>query len=47
MSTVIAFARRLAADRRGSVYVGYTSLLLLFALAAVAVLAHHGSFGPN
>ena len=47
MSRVIAFTRRLVADRRGAMYVEYTSLLLLFAIAAVAVLAHKGGFGPN
>ena len=42
MSRVIAYARRLVADRRGAMYVEYTSLLLLVAIAAVAVLANHG-----
>jgi Flp pilus assembly pilin Flp len=42
MSKVIAYARRLVADRRGTMYVEYTSLLLLIAIAAIAVLANHG-----
>ena len=46
MSKVIAYARRLVADRRGTMYVEYTSLLLLVAIAAIAVLANHGGV-PN
>jgi Flp pilus assembly pilin Flp len=42
-----AYARRLAADRRGAMYVEYTSLLLLVAIAAVAILANRGGFSPN
>ena len=42
MSKVVAYARRLIADRRGTMYVEYTSLLLLVAIAAIAVLANHG-----
>jgi Flp pilus assembly pilin Flp len=47
MSKVIAHARRLIADRRGAMYVEYTSLLLLVAIAAIAVLANHGGGVPN
>jgi Flp pilus assembly pilin Flp len=47
MSKVIAYARRLIADRRGAMYVEYTSLLLLVAIAAIAVLANHGGSVPN
>jgi Flp pilus assembly pilin Flp len=47
MSKVIAYARRLIADRRGAMYVEYTSLLLLGAIAAIAVLANHGGSVPN
>jgi Flp pilus assembly pilin Flp len=42
MTTIAACLRRLIADRHGSMYVEYTSLLLLFAIAAVAVLANRG-----
>jgi len=42
MSRFIAYARRFIADRRGAMYVEYTSLLLLVAIAAIAVLANHG-----
>jgi Flp pilus assembly pilin Flp len=47
MSRLIASARRLAADQRGAMFVEYSSLLLLVAIAAVAVLANRGGFGPN
>jgi len=47
MFRVIAYARRLIADRRGAMYVEYTSLLLLVAIAAIAVLANHGGSAPN
>ncbi len=46
-SRLVAHARRLLADQRGAMYVEYTSLLLLVAIAAVAVLANRGGFGPN
>jgi len=46
MSKVLGYARRLIADRRGTMYVEYTSLLLLVAIAAIAVLANHGGV-PN
>jgi Flp pilus assembly pilin Flp len=45
-SKLIVCARRLAADRRGAMYVEYTSLLLLIAIAAIAVLADQGG-APN
>ena len=47
MSKIITYVRRLIADRRGTMYVEYTSLLLLIAIAAIAVLANHGSGMPN
>ena len=47
MSRVLSYARRLIADRRGTMYVEYTSLLLLVAIAAIAVLANHGGSPPN
>jgi Flp pilus assembly pilin Flp len=47
MSRVVAYARRLIADRRGAMYVEYTSLLLLVAIAAIAVLANHNGVVPN
>jgi uncharacterized membrane protein YkvI len=40
MSRAIAAARRLLARARGAALVGYTSLMLLFAVAAVAMLGH-------
>ena len=41
------FLSRLAADQRGAMYVEYSSLLLLVAIAALAVLANHGGFTTN
>ena len=46
MSKVIDYARRFVADRRGAMYVEYTSLLLLVAIAALAVLANYAG-RPN
>ena len=43
MSAVLARMRRLLADERGAMYVEYSSLTLLVALAAVAVLSNWGS----
>jgi hypothetical protein len=40
MQRAIAGARRLLACARGAALVGYTSLMLLFAVAAVAMLGH-------
>jgi hypothetical protein len=40
MRRTIAGSRRLLACHRGSALVGYTSLMLLFAVAAVAILGH-------
>jgi Flp pilus assembly pilin Flp len=47
MSSFIAYVCRLAADQRGAMFVEYSSLLLLIAIAALAVLADHGGFVPN
>jgi Flp pilus assembly pilin Flp len=47
MSRVVTYVRRLIADRRGTMYVEYTSLLLLVAIAAIAVLANHGGGASN
>jgi Flp pilus assembly pilin Flp len=47
MSRLIAYLQRLIADRRGAMFVEYTSLLLLFAIAAIAVLTDHGGFVPK
>jgi Flp pilus assembly pilin Flp len=47
MFRIIAYARRLIADRHGAMYVEYTSLLLLVAIAAIAVLANHGGSASN
>jgi len=47
MPHAIAAARRLLARARGAALVGYTSLMLLFAVAAVAMLGHaSGSAKP-
>jgi hypothetical protein len=40
MQRAIAESRRLLACDRGSGLVGYTSLMLLFAVAAIAILGH-------
>jgi uncharacterized membrane protein len=40
MQWAIAAARRLLGCARGAALVGYTSLMLLFAVAAIAVLGH-------
>jgi hypothetical protein len=42
MRSAITVARRLLARARGAALVGYTSLMLLFAVAAVAMLGHAG-----
>jgi Flp pilus assembly pilin Flp len=48
MQRVIAAARRFLARARGAALVGYTSLMLLFAVAAVAMLGHtSGSAKPT
>jgi hypothetical protein len=48
MHRAIAAARRLLARARGAALVGYTSLMLLFAVAAVAMLGHaSGSAKPT
>ena len=47
MSRFIAYLRRLSTDQVGAMYVEYSSLLLLVAIAALAVLANHGSFTSN
>ena len=39
--------RRLLDDRRGTVFVGYSSLLLLLAIAAVMLLSDGGGFAPR
>jgi hypothetical protein len=43
MQRALATTRRLLACDRGSALVGYTSLMLLFAVAAVAILGHASS----
>ena len=40
MQRATAAARRLLSCARGAALVGYTSLMLLFAVAAIAVLGH-------
>jgi len=47
MSGFIAFIQRLVANQRGAMYVEYSSLLLLFVIAAIAVLADQGGFVPK
>ncbi len=47
MSSFIAHIQRLVADQRGAMFVEYTSLLLLFAIAAVAVLANDAGVIPK
>lgn len=45
MLAIIARAKRLFADRRGSFFVEYSSLVLLLAIAAIALVAqlHRGA----
>ncbi len=46
--SMIARAWRLLANRRGTVFIEYSSLVLLFAIAAIAVLTElHGSGVTN
>jgi Flp pilus assembly pilin Flp len=40
MLRLVTHAQSLLADRRGTVYVEYSSLVLLVAIAAIALLAH-------
>jgi|GraSoiStandDraft_51_1057287.scaffolds.fasta_scaffold1245298_2 Flp pilus assembly pilin Flp len=48
MHRLIALARRLVGNLHGAMYVEYTSLLLLVAIAAVAVFAtSNGGNAPN
>ena len=47
MSIFIAYIQRLVANQRGAMYVEYSSLLLLFAIAAIAVLTDQGGFVPK
>jgi Flp pilus assembly pilin Flp len=47
MSSFIAYLQRLMADQRGAMFVEYTSLLLLFVIAAIAVLTDNGGFVPK
>ena len=42
MSTVLARVRRLLADRSGAMFVEYSSLVLLVALAGITVLSQWG-----
>jgi hypothetical protein len=47
MSRFIACLKRLSTDRVGAMYVEYSSLLLLGAIAALAVLANPGGIPSN
>lgn len=40
-------ANRLIADQRGTFFVGYSSLVLLVAIAALAVLSHAAGALPH
>ena len=42
MSALLSRARRLLADKRGAMFVEYSSLTLLVALAAIALLSGWG-----
>jgi Flp pilus assembly pilin Flp len=42
LSSAIARVRRLLADRRGTVFVEYSSLVLLIAIAALALATQSG-----
>ncbi|MBI3197360.1 MAG: hypothetical protein HYZ40_07600 [Rhodospirillales bacterium] len=48
MPHIVDYGRRLLADRRGTVLVGYSSIMLLVAIAALAVLTqfHGGANQP-
>jgi len=47
MSRFVSYLRRLVADQVGAMFVEYSSLLLLVAIAAVVVLANNGGFAPR
>jgi len=47
MSSIVAHAQRLLADQRGAMFVEYSSLVLLVAIAALAVLAQAGGGLPD
>ncbi len=38
MRRIVTYSRSLAADQRGTMLVGYSSLMLLIAIAAIAML---------
>ena len=44
LAVIARRARRLLGDQRGTVFVEYSSLLLLLAIAAVALLSDGGGF---
>ena len=46
MPHIIAFGRRLLADRSGTALIGYSSIMLLVAIAAIALLTQFQS-GAN
>lgn len=46
MSRIVACGRRLLADRRGTALIGYSSIMLLVAIAAIAMLTQFRS-GAN
>lgn len=47
LAALVHRARRLLGDQRGTVFVEYSSLLLLLAIAAVALLSDGGGFIPR
>lgn len=46
MPRIVACGRRLLADRRGTALIGYSSIMLLVAIAAIAMLTQFQS-GAN
>lgn len=47
MQRAITLPRRLLACRRGAALIGYTSLVLLLAIAAIAMLTHANGSVPT
>jgi Flp pilus assembly pilin Flp len=47
MSSIVAHVQRLLADQRGTMFVEYSSLVLLIAIAALAVVTQAGGGLPD
>ncbi len=47
MSSIVAHAQRLLVDQRGTMLVEYSSLVLLIAIAALAILSQAGGGLPD